>query len=153
MGRSGARIPVRLGRWLLLAAVLCCPSCSGGLNTVRGKVLYDGKPIKGAVVALHPKGGDSVAALRPTGVTDENGVFVLSTQKDAGAAAGDYEVTVLWYDAPPAPVDKPAQLPQGMPVRPDRLKGRYSDPAKSGLKATIKPGANELEPFNLEKVD
>jgi hypothetical protein len=150
MRRSSALSPARLGRWLVLAAALACPACSGGLNTVRGKVLYKGEPIKGAVVAFHPKNDDSAAAFRPTGFTDENGVFTLSTQKDSGAPAGEYRVTVIWLDEPAEPVGSAVSLSQGIPDRPDRLKGRYADPAKSGLTAVIRSGANELEPFKLE---
>src|SRR5262245_8983656 len=86
----------RSGRWLVLTLVLLCPACSG-LHTVRGKVLYQGKPIKNAVVSFHPK-NDDPHALRPTGFTDENGVFTLSTQSNAGAPAGEYLVTVVWLD-------------------------------------------------------
>jgi hypothetical protein len=153
MEASFAQFPVRLGRWLLLTAVLLCPSCSGGLNTVRGKVLYDGKPIKNAVVAFHPKDDNSAAAFHPTGVTDANGVFTLSTQKDAGAPAGEYRVTVLWMEAEAGATDQPTKISQGIPARTDRLKGKYADPATSGLKAVIKSGDNEIPQFELEKVD
>jgi hypothetical protein len=136
-------------RWLLLAVVLVLPSCAGGLNTVHGTVLYDGKPIKNAVVTFHPKSGDN-NAMRPTGVTDEHGVFSLSTQKDTGAPAGEYLVTVLWLDDPAETGDK---MQMGMPERTDRFKGRYADPQKSGMTAVIKSGANELKPFELAKVD
>jgi len=150
MRRTSALSPPRLGRWLVLAAVLACPACSGGLQTVRGKVIYDGNPIKGAVVIFHPKTGDAVTALRPSGVTDENGVFTLATQKDPGAPAGEYQVTVIWPEPRAATDDK---IPIGIPDAPDRLKGRYADPEKSGLAATIKSGPNELAPFELKKVD
>jgi len=151
MWRSFARFPARpkFGHWLLLAAVLLCPSCSGGLHKVRGKVLYKGQPIKGAVVAFHPKGDAGESPLNPTGLTDEEGVFTLSTQKDAGAPAGEYVVTVLWLDVA-ASTNKPGQMPEGMPRSVDKLGRRYADPAKSGLTAVIKPGKNELEPFDLK---
>jgi hypothetical protein len=139
-------------RWLLLTVVLLCPACSSGLNKVRGKVLYDGQPIKGATVALHPKNQTQANAFHPTGVTGEDGVFILSTQNDAGAEAGEYRVTVVWYDESAELADKSTQRMGGMPDRPDRLKGRYADPEKSGLTAVIKPGDNDLE-FKLQKVD
>ena len=60
--------------WLLLAVALCCASCSGArLNTVQGKVLYQGRPAKGALVVFHPKGNDSLTAIPPTGVAGEDG--------------------------------------------------------------------------------
>ncbi len=134
----------------LLAVVLLLPACSGGLHSVHGKVLYDGKPIKGAVVTLRPKTDDTNPALRPTGVTDENGEFTLMTENSRGAAAGEYRVTIRWLEAAEAPKDKPLGTAQGMAVLTDRLKGRYEDPEKSGLTVVIKSGSNELEPFNLK---
>src|SRR5579871_5417169 len=101
---SMRRFPARLtfsprcGVWLVLALTALCPACSGGRRKVTGKVLYDGKPIKNAAVSFHPTGGDSVSALRPTGLTDENGVFTLITQNEDGAPAGEYRVTVLWLE-------------------------------------------------------
>src|SRR5258707_9127857 len=81
--------------WLLLAVALCCASCSGArLNTVQGKVLYQGRPAKGALVVFHPKGNDSLTAIPPTGVAGEDGAFTLSSGRDAGAVAGEYIVTV-----------------------------------------------------------
>jgi hypothetical protein len=35
------------------------------------------------------------------------------------------------------------------PGVPDRLQGRYADPATSGLRAEINEGGNDLEPFRL----
>src|SRR5579872_832601 len=125
MERSFIQLPARLTlRYgVLFVAVLLCPSCSGGLNKVRGKVLYQGKPIKGAVVALHPKGSDSDSPLNPTGITDDVGVFTLSTQKDSGAPAGEYVVTIVWL-AEPAPPTKPIKKPmgtqEGLPEKVDR---------------------------------
>jgi hypothetical protein len=140
-------------RWLLLAVVLLCPSCSNGLNKVRGKVTYDGQLIKGAVVAFHPKDGNKTDAFHPTGITDENGVFTLNTQNDAGAPVGEYRVTVIWYDESGESADKSPKRMGGLPDRPDRLKGRYADPEKSGLTAVITSGNNEIPAFELKKVD
>jgi hypothetical protein len=150
MQRLSALSPVRGGRWLMLAALLSLPACSGGLHPVRGKVLYKGEPIKGAVVAFHPKNDDNATAIRPTGLTDENGVFTLSTQKDAGAPAGEYRVTVLWLEEPAPKADKPAGFPEPPSAPVDRLMGRYADPSKSGLTAVIRSGTKDLEPFELK---
>ena len=139
---------IRSWHVLAVAVALLLPSCSGGLSTVRGKVLYDGKPIKNAVVTFHPKSGDNTA-MRPTGNTDENGVFTLGTQNATGAPAGEYRVTIRWLDEDP---NAPRKL-EGIAERPDRLKGRYADPEQSKFIVTIKSGTNELEPFKLDKVD
>ena len=133
--------------WLPLAVVLVCASCSGTrLNTVQGKVLYQGKPAKGAVVVFHPKGNDSLTAIPATGVAGEDGTFTLSSGKNAGAVAGEYEVTVTWPEEAKDPTKISLEPP---PPPPDRLKGRYANRGTSGLTATVKSGTNQLEPFDL----
>jgi hypothetical protein len=135
----------------LLAVVFLCPACSGGLNKVSGKVLFQGKPMKGAVVAFHLKGETNGSAPNPTGITDENGVFTLSTVRDSGAPAGEYLVTVILLNDPAASAGATSiGLSEGKAKSVDRFQGRYSNPATSGLTAVIKSGENnELEPFNL----
>jgi hypothetical protein len=133
--------------WLPLAIALCCTSCSGGrLNTVQGKVLYQGKPAKGALVVFHPKGNESLTAIPATGIAGEDGSFTLSSGKDAGAVAGDYAVTVTWPEEAKETTKIPMEPP---PPPPDRLKGRYANRETSGLTATVKSGTNQLEPFDL----
>ena len=116
---------------------------------MRGKVLYQDKPIKGAVVTFHPKGEDKDPALRPTGTTDENGIFTLMTQNSSGAATGEYRVSIRWLEAASAATDKPLGMGQGLSLPVDRLKGQYADPEKSGLTAVVKSDVKELE-FNLK---
>jgi hypothetical protein len=154
MRRRSARLAISPGRaiWLVLALTALCPACSGGRNKVTGKVIYDGSPIKNAVVSFHPKNADA-SALRPTGVTDENGVFNLTTQNEDGALAGEYRVTVVWLEETPDNSSKSVGLPEPPKAPADKLKGRYGDPEKSELNVTIKSGRNELPPFELKKVD
>jgi hypothetical protein len=136
-----------LVRGVLFGATLLCASCSGsGLNVVQGKVLYKGEPAKGAVVIFHPKGDDSITAVRPSGVTGEDGTFTLGSGKNSGAPAGDYVVTVTWPEERQGTGKITMEPP---PPPPDRLKGRYADRAKSSFNVTIKSGTNQLEPFEL----
>jgi hypothetical protein len=139
----------RAARWLPVFAALLGVSCGGGLNPVRGKVLYQGEPARGAVVVFHPKNEDSLTTLHPSGVVDGDGNFTLSTTQPAdGAAAGDYLVTITWpEEAAPA---KPALGTEPPPEPADRLKGRYADRARSGLTALVKPGPNQLPPFEIK---
>jgi hypothetical protein len=133
-----------LSVWLLLALVLS--SCSARRNTVQGKVLYQGKPAKGALVVFYPKGNDSITVVPATGVAGEDGAFTLSSGKEAGAVAGEYMVTVTWPEEPKDPGKISLEVP---PPPPDRLKGRYANRETSGLSATVKSGVNQLEPFDL----
>jgi uncharacterized protein (TIGR03000 family) len=111
------------------------------LYPVHGRVVVDGKPAGGAVVALAPT--DAAMTDRPAAVTKEDGSFALATFKDNdGAPAGEYVVTVVW----PTKADGAAR-PE------DRLKNRYGDATKSSLRATVKPQDNELPPLELKTTD
>jgi hypothetical protein len=132
-----------LSPWLLLALAVC--SCSARLNTVQGKVLYQGKPAKGALVVFHPKNNDSITAIPATGIAGEDGSFTLSSGKEAGVVAGEYEVTVTW----PEEAKDTGKISMEPPPPPaDRLKGRYANRG-SGPTVTVKSGTNQLEPFDL----
>jgi hypothetical protein len=148
MWRSSLRIPKQVPscRWLILAFALVVPACSVH-HPVRGKVTYNGQPIKNAVVTFHPK-NDNGTAIRPTGLTDEDGVFTLDSQNESGALAGDYLVSITWREDTTPNSGKISMEAPAPP--PDKLGGRYADPATSGLTATIKRGSNELEPFDLK---
>ena len=141
-------------RALLLFAA-CGPalgSCSGAgaLHPVKGQVLHRNKPIAGAVVTFHPKGGDDIKAARPSGYTGEDGFFTVTTGPKTGAPAGDYVVTVVWLKAPEAPKAKKVITTEGPPDAEDLFKGHYADRARSGLTARVKAGTNVLEPFRLD---
>jgi hypothetical protein len=137
-----------LSPWaLLLPWAVLLSSCSNGLNSVQGKVLYKGNPIKGAVVFFHPVNANALTTKRPSGVTAEDGTFTLGTGKDNGAPAGQYIVTVVWYKEA-APSTKIAMTQPPEPE--DQWKGRFADPKSSQLTVEIKPGVNQLEPFKLE---
>src|SRR5687767_2841174 len=89
---------------LLVLAALVGASCSGSdLATVRGQVIYQGNPVEGAVVTFHPRSNDANAQ-RPSGLTDKDGNFTLTTGLKPGAPAGEYVATVNWYKT----VDPPA---------------------------------------------
>jgi hypothetical protein len=137
---------------VLLSVTLCCVSCSSpSLNPVQGKVLYKGQPLKGAVVTFHPKAIDAkdVTTVRPVGLTNDEGVFELSTGQQKGALAGEYVVTLICAEEV-APKGKRIISTEGLPDTQDRFKGAYANPATSGLKAVIKSGPNQLDPFELK---
>jgi hypothetical protein len=132
--------------WLPLVAALLCVSCSGRLNTVQGKVLFQGQPAKGAVVVFYPKNSEGLSAVPSTAITGEDGTFTLSSGPDAGARAGEYVVTITW---PEERKDTPKISMEPQPPPPDRLRGRYANREAGALTATVKSGTNRLEPFDL----
>jgi hypothetical protein len=147
-------MPIRpaLPRWLVLATALGCASCSGsdsgGLHPVTGKVLHNDKPARGVVVTFHLKGADPVKAIRPVGMSGEDGTFTLATGPREGAAPGEYVATFIWPENV-APKAKKAFSLDG-PESQDRLRGAYANPATSTFKVEIKEGANQLPPFSLK---
>src|SRR5262249_54568095 len=126
---------------LVLAASGCGVKDEGPpVYPVRGQVLFRGTPAAGADVFLHPAdGGDPRAAPHPHGKADARGQFRLTRRRlDDGAPAGGYVVTIFWAAA--ENVEEPS----------DRLQGRYQSPKASKLRVQVKPGDNDLPPFNLQ---
>lgn len=149
MIRSGTRIRVLLVPFFL-GTLFGCGGDARQQKTyaVVGTVTLDGKPFKGAFVALIPKDPSKfVMNERPQGTTDETGKFTLFTYTTGdGAPAGEYWVGI---DSPSAPPDDDG----GDQVR--RSKGpsipaRYHVAQKSGLEITVRPETNELKPFELK---
>ena len=149
-----------LAACLFAVSVVTC-SCGGPpqgqvpVYRVRGRVLFKGKPVGNALVvfrpvgASNPKVGDTP---QPTGRTDGDGRFELHTYLgNDGAPAGSYTVGISVAPAFNEARDvfkKALEKTRPKPER-DLLGTRYADPAASGLKADVKPGENELRPFDL----
>ena len=137
---------------LLLGALPLLTACGSKklpVYPVTGEVRFQGKPALGAEVIFHPQGGsEQQKQTRPNGRADEFGKFALTTYElGDGAPAGEYQITITWPGPLPGanPKDKKAAL-----AGPDRLQGRYVDPAKSGLKATVANAANQLPVIELK---
>jgi hypothetical protein len=146
VGRIRSR---QLGQAAVASLAVLASSCGGGpvLHPVRGTVLYEDKPAEGATVVFHPVGGQPDAP-KPSGIVGKDGSFALRTHPHgAGAPEGEYVVLVTWYE-PPAAAKKEGRDP---PEPKSKLSELYADAAKSGLKATVKPGENALEPFRLTR--
>jgi hypothetical protein len=123
----------------LALLVASCSDSGPTLYPVSGKVLYNGQPADGAIVVLHP--ADPKAPM-PSGTAGADGSFTLRTHPHGeGAPAGDYSVVITWFPPNSREVENPK----------NKLPARYAEPAQSGLKATVKAGPTELEPFKLTK--
>jgi hypothetical protein len=134
-------------RWLVLAGAIFATSCGGRRATVEGQVFCDGKPAIGAVVFFSPKGADDLTARRASGVVGPDGTFTLSTAKPGdGVAPGEYIVTIVWPEE--VKTNKLTMSPEEQAPA-DRLQGRYADRSRSTLHATVKPGKNKLQAFEI----
>ncbi len=113
------------------------------LHLFSGIIHVDGKPAGGAQVSLHPVESSVLGVVTPNGVTDENGLFVMTTYKPAdGAPEGKYRVTVSWADV----INPTASDPE---TGPEKLPAKYLDPATSGLELEVKEGMTELPVLEL----
>jgi len=140
-----------------LGLVVGCGRNAGPVvQFVEGKMILDGQPLEGATVGLSPvKGSKGLPAYART---DGKGIFrVTSTRggrRDAGAAAGDYVVTISKVVADEGDVaveedglgKKPAGRPSSKPSR-NVVPEVYAEIDTSPLRATIKSGANKGPAF------
>jgi hypothetical protein len=137
------------GLGLLALSGLSC-SRTERLYPVSAQVFFDGRPATGALVVLHPVADTGPAAVRPSGYVDDGGnvkllSFISRTRATGdGAPAGEYVVTIAWF-----PTDVKEYLSKHPNTAvPDKLKGRYSQPDKSTLRATVQP-----QPTTLPRID
>lgn len=146
LGRNNG-MSLRWGALLACLAPALLMACSSEPNTypdrkstfpVKGKVLVNGQPAAGATVLLYPVNEPPEPVdPRPVGTVQEDGTFQLRTYDEAdGAIPGEYRATITWGGE--------------SPDEPDRLGGRYRDPATSKFQVTVKEGENELPPFQLQ---
>jgi hypothetical protein len=136
---------------IAVGALAMTPGCSSSKVTppsktvpVSGTVMLKGRPASGIRVKFHPQFDIGRTKFIPSGETDANGKFRLSTGAlFNGAPQGEYLVTIEMPRIGDDPKD-------GLEAEIDQLKGAYADPAKSEWKITIIDGDNVLEPFQLK---
>lgn len=133
--------------FLLLGCLGCGPD-DGRVRvySVNGKVLVNGQPAEGARVVFYPttpaEPGQKVPT--PSATTDASGEYRLdSYEVEDGAPAGEFKVTVVWPEPPPANATGEFDLK-------DRLRGRYSNPQTTQLTATVEEGGGEIPAFELQ---
>jgi hypothetical protein len=137
--------------WTVAGCGSSSPSDRLPTFTVKGQVLWNGKPAAGARVVLSP----SDAALKsakwthgfPHASVGDDGTCVFSTYGERdGAPAGDYVVLIqkLVPANPDAGDDDEAQ-------QVDVFNGQYSKPETSPWKVTVSQGPTELRPIELAK--
>jgi hypothetical protein len=131
---------------LAVIVSLACASCAkrnSNFYPVTGTVIVNGEPASGATVFLRPQSNDIRSSQTIMGIVADDGTFELVCGSiGKGVPPGEYDVIIEWKQV--------TGQRNGRPERgPDRLKGRYASPSKSGLHVTISPGSNELDPFEL----
>ena len=127
------------------ALVLAGASCSNKdtIYPVSGQVTYKGAPASGAAVFFHRQGGDPIDEPTILGIVQADGSFELVCGPlGKGAPPGNYDVLIEWKRVTGPGKPRPQ-------TGPDRLKGRYADPKRPLLHATVEARANHLPPFEL----
>jgi hypothetical protein len=105
---SGFRCRCAVSLFICLSLVALVSGCGKSrpeiknklpLFPVTGKVVMDGQPMVGATIIFNPVTPfpEKSAPQLPHAVVGDDGSFTASTyQKDDGAPAGDYKITVSW---------------------------------------------------------
>ncbi len=138
----------------LSATIPSCDSAASGqvpVHPARGRVLFQGKPLAGALVVFlaDPKPADTMP--RPVGKTDGDGRFKLHTYLgEDGAPAGKYRLSIsLPKRSGEAGGLASKNADTGAPA--DPIGDRYFNAETSGLTAEVKPGDNELPEIDLKE--
>jgi hypothetical protein len=132
----------------LATLLIALPGCSSDgrkkVYPVRGQILVDGKPAFEATVMFQPVDNAAPDRVNPTGMTDADGRFAISSYvKGDGAPPGDYIVLIEWRE-------RSGVLKSNFDG-PDRLKGKYYDEKKPPFRVTVEKQPLELPPFELKK--
>ena len=125
--------------WMVLAGCRNADSLpSLTVYEVKGKVLLaDGKPLSSGWVYFVPKGDLTIT---PSGTIGPDGSFSLITGGSGdGAPPGEYKVRIESTGVHLAQKSKKRLFPF-----------KYTDEDSSGLVVTVRPEANQLEPFQLK---
>jgi hypothetical protein len=117
------------------------------VHPVQGTVLVGGKPAAKALVTFHSESGAKTDVVLPVGEVDEHGNFTLTSYRAGdGAPEGEYRVAVVLFRAVP-----PRRSAEGDDLPPRNLLPEiYSRADSTPLRATVKHGRNNLEPFELK---
>jgi hypothetical protein len=131
---------------LFLGLLLVVAGCSSQVGpSVKGQVLFDGKPVAGARVIFEGKGGNAT-------VTDKDGKFFLDGKQFKSVKPGTYVVRITKHvdkSGQEVPEDKYDDLIAANELV-NKLPPQYGAAEENPLSAEIKEGANELPPFQLK---
>jgi hypothetical protein len=150
-GRTASRSSLSV---LLICAplVAACAGCGSSQRPDRvavfpatGRLVYDGQPLTGAFVVLHPKAADAGhLAPRPHGQAAADGSFSLTSyDTNDGAPAGDYTLTVVLRPV----VKNGGDYTAG----PNILPLKYSRAETSPVTVNIAEGRNDLPEIQLRR--
>ena len=142
--------------FFMAGLAVCLPGCSsdsedaGKYASVSGRVTYQQKPLEGATVTFVPV--DMSANAQPaTGITDDNGAYVLLRQGATYGARVGNNLVVVEKRGPPKPID-PRQ--SGDPVDTESpgdplVPKKYLSASTTDLKFEVNVGGHTDANFDL----
>lgn len=120
-----------------LFLIVFLSGCGSGVYPVEGKVVWNGGAIAKELEGSHVVFELPERKTSARGIIQADGTFRLSTHKpNDGAPAGEYKVLIL--------EDRKNANAEGTLLAPALLDPRFADLKKSGLTATVNPGANTI---------
>ncbi|WP_442483445.1 BON domain-containing protein [Aeoliella sp. SH292] len=130
---------------LAMGTVTGCNSKSGPERVptfpVSGSVSFQGKPIPGAFVALHPKTTKENVPSPRASVAADGSLKVSTYDGGDGAPEGEYVVTVEWYK----PIKNGADVISG----PNVIPKKYASPQTSDITIRVATQENTISPIKL----
>jgi major membrane immunogen (membrane-anchored lipoprotein) len=136
-------------RLMLVAAMLLVGCGRSGpprvaTHPTKGSITFQGQPVSGAFVALHPKQSSHPEVPTSTAIVQPNGTFAVSTYDSGdGVPEGEYVVTVQWRKV----VKSGSDFVPG----PSLLPAKYSRPETSDVTVRVAAGNNALAPIALKR--
>lgn len=137
---------------LMLVAIVACAGCGTAekpqleVFPVSGKIAVDGKPPVRAEVRFHPATplkDPGKRSVEPYAYVQADGTFRIGTYlSDDGAPPGEYKVLLVW---PTITVEGGEEV-----AGPDRLHGRFSNPAMPIALVTVKETENRVPDIELK---
>ncbi|MDC0935991.1 hypothetical protein OAS39_06870 [Pirellulales bacterium] len=126
-------------RSLLVGIALATTAgCGGKYNaSVSGTVTLDGKPLESGTVAFHPKSPGPIGF----GTIQSDGSYEVMCGQTAGLNTGEYSVTIVAIEPPPANWDPNVPPPPGRQLTADK----HADPATTDLHFTVGSGSNDID--------
>lgn len=127
---------------LILCLFICALGCRKPqpeqlpVFPVKGTLLIDGAPAKGAMIKFYKEGNRGRVA---TAIVRDDGSFSASYYGvDDGAPEGSYDLLVIWM-----------KEPAGGGLAVDQLGGQFCDPKRPAAKITVTRVPNELNTIRL----
>jgi hypothetical protein len=141
--------------WLMAAVALGAASGCGSnaVYPVKGKITFEGKPLKGGgAITFQPTGNQAGKAAG--GTIKEDGSYELMTYKAGdGSMAGEFRVVIHQStEREPDATKDGERTGKSIAVvgKDDRIPLLYGDPAQSPLTTKVEKGPNELN-FDLKR--